>query len=49
MLTALILAAVGGAAGLWTWLWLVRHSEATGYAEPPKRAFPKSDDGAGVH
>jgi hypothetical protein len=44
MVTALILAALGGAAGLWTWLWLVRHSEATGYADKPKRAFPKSVD-----
>jgi hypothetical protein len=45
MVTALILAALGGAAGLWTWLLLVRHSEATGYAERPRRAFPRSDDG----
>jgi hypothetical protein len=43
--TALILAALGGGAGLWTWLWLVRHSEATGYAKAPPRAFPRSDDG----
>jgi H+/Cl- antiporter ClcA len=42
-LVALILAALGGAAGLWTWLWLVRHSEAAGYAPRPRRAFPKSD------
>jgi hypothetical protein len=49
MLTAVVLAALGGAAGLWTWLWLVRHSEATGYAERPRRAYPKSDDGAEAH
>lgn len=29
---ALVLAALGGAAGIVAWLWLVRHSEATGYA-----------------
>lgn len=29
---ALVLAALGGAAGIAAWLWLVRHSEATGYA-----------------
>ena len=49
MITAIILAAIGGAAGLWTWLWLVRHSEATGYVAPPKRAYPRSDDGTGAH
>jgi hypothetical protein len=32
MTTAVILAAAGGALGLMAWLWLVRHSEATGYA-----------------
>ena len=30
--TAMILAALGGAVGIVAWLWLVRHSEATGYA-----------------
>lgn len=29
---ALVLAALGGAVGIVAWLWLVRHSEATGYA-----------------
>ena len=29
---ATILAAVGAAVGIVAWLWLVRHSEATGYA-----------------
>lgn len=29
---ALVLAALGGGAGIAAWLWLVRHSEATGYA-----------------
>lgn len=40
MVTALILAALGGALGLWAWFWLVSHSERTGYAPAPKRAFP---------
>ena len=44
IVTALLLAALGGVAGLWSWLWLVRHSEATGYAEKPRRAFPQTDD-----
>ena len=30
---ALVLAALGGAVGIVAWLWLVRHSEATGYAK----------------
>ncbi|WP_353474970.1 hypothetical protein PVT71_15500 [Salipiger sp. H15] len=41
VLPALLLAAAGGAAGLWAWFWLVRHSEATGYAAAPKRAYPE--------
>ncbi|APZ52101.1 hypothetical protein [Salipiger abyssi] len=40
VVTALILAALGGALGLWAWFWLVSHSERTGYADAPKRAFP---------
>ncbi|MFN6952008.1 MAG: hypothetical protein ACK4NE_05400 [Albidovulum sp.] len=30
---AFALAALGGAVGMVAWLWLVRHSEATGYAK----------------
>lgn len=30
---AVFLAALGGAVGILAWLWLVRHSEATGYAK----------------
>ena len=30
--TAMSLAAIGAAVGIIAWLWLVRHSEATGYA-----------------
>ncbi|MDA0961428.1 MAG: hypothetical protein O2898_00695 [Proteobacteria bacterium] len=40
---AVILAAVGGALGIWAYLWLVRHSEATGYARPARRV-QKPDD-----
>ena len=35
--TAIILAVVGGALGLVAWLWLVRHSERTGYAKRPNQ------------
>lgn len=34
---ALVLAALGGALGLAAWFWLVRHSEATGYARRPNQ------------
>jgi hypothetical protein len=37
MIVALVLAAAGGALGLWAWLWIVRHSEETGYARPSNR------------
>ncbi|SPH24175.1 hypothetical protein DEA8626_03224 [Defluviimonas aquaemixtae] len=30
---AFVLAALGAAIGIVAWLWLVRHSEATGYAK----------------
>ncbi len=32
MMTAVILAALGGGLGLAAWLWLVRHAEAAGHA-----------------
>ena len=35
---AILLAAIGGALGLWAYFWLIRHSEATGYAKPRNRA-----------
>ncbi|NDR58011.1 hypothetical protein [Aliiruegeria sabulilitoris] len=41
LMTALILAVLGAGAGIWAYLWLVRHSEATGYAKPPRRAVPE--------
>ncbi|WP_347311533.1 hypothetical protein [Defluviimonas sp. SAOS-178_SWC] len=34
---AALLAALGGGIGIVAWLWLVRHSEATGYAKPAKQ------------
>ena len=39
--TAMILAALGAGAGIWAYMWLVRHSESTGYARPPNRAVPE--------
>ena len=44
MVTALILAALGGALGILAYLWLVRHSEVTGYAKPANRAKKCEDD-----
>ncbi len=38
MVTAAILAAIGGAVGMWAYFKLVRMSEATGYAKTPKFA-----------
>lgn len=40
MVTALILAFVGGAIGILAFFWLARHAEATGYAKP-KNAVPR--------
>ncbi len=37
MTVAAFLAFAGGAAGIVAYLWLVRHSEATGYARPAKQ------------
>lgn len=41
MVTAAILAALGGGMGIVAYLWLARHCEASGYAPPPKRAVPE--------
>lgn len=40
MVTALILAFVGGAIGILAFFWLARHAEATGYAKQ-KNAVPR--------
>lgn len=43
---ALVLAAMGAAVGLWAYFWLIRHSEATGYAKPTRsRARYEADEG----
>ena len=44
MVTAAILAAIGGGVGLYAYFWLVRHSEATGYAKRPNRAQPSFEE-----
>jgi len=44
MITAVVLAAIGGGTGMMAYLWLVRHSEATGYAKPTNRAEKRDDD-----
>ncbi len=41
LMTAMILAILGAAAGIFAWVWLVRHSEQTGYARRPNRAVPE--------
>jgi hypothetical protein len=41
---AILLAAVGGAAGLWAYFWLIRHSEVTGYAKPRNRVVIKEEE-----
>ena len=37
-MTAVVLAAIGGAIGMWAYFKLVRHSEEIGYAKRPNRA-----------
>jgi hypothetical protein len=37
----LLLAFAGAGAGLWAYVWLIRYSEAIGYAKPPNRAVPE--------
>ena len=44
MVTAALLAALGGAVGLWAYLRLVRASEVSGYAKPANRARPGHED-----
>ena len=41
LMIALVLAVIGAALGIWAYLWLVHHSERTGYAKPPDRAVPE--------
>ncbi len=44
MVTAAILAAMGGGLGMLAFFWLVRHSEETGYAKRRHRATKRDDD-----
>lgn len=44
MVTALVLAAIGGGLGMLAYFWLVRHSEATGYARPANRVQKREGD-----
>ncbi len=44
MITAAILAAIGGGIGMLAFLWLVRHSEDTGLAKRPNRAIKRVDN-----
>jgi len=49
MITAAILAAIGGGLGIAAYLWLARHSEATGYARPANRASKREDEDDQIH
>jgi len=49
LVTAAILAAIGGGVGMLAFLWLVRHSEATGYAKPANRAQKRDDEDDEIH
>ncbi len=44
MVIAATLAAMGGGLGMLAFLWLVRHSERSGYAKPANRATKREDD-----
>jgi drug/metabolite transporter (DMT)-like permease len=44
MVIAAILAAMGGGGGMLAYFWLVRHTEATGYARPSNRVEKRDDD-----
>ena len=41
MVTAAILAAIGGGIGILAYFWLVRHAEATGYARRSNQVLPE--------
>ena len=44
MVIAALLAAAGGGVGMLAYLWLVRHSEVTGYAKAPNRAEKRDEN-----
>ena len=43
MVTAAILASLGGGMGMIAYLWLVRHSEQTGYAKRANRTVQREE------
>ena len=47
MVTAAVLAALGGGLGMIAYFWLVRHSEETGFAKRPNRAVKRDEDDQG--
>ena len=49
MVTAALLAAIGGGVGMLAFLWLVRHAESTGYARPANRAERRDTDDDEIH
>lgn len=44
VITAVILAGLGGLLGVFSWMWLVRRSEAIGYAKPSNRKVQPMDE-----
>ncbi|MEQ9258445.1 MAG: hypothetical protein RIG84_05050 [Roseovarius sp.] len=44
MTIAAVLAALGGGVGMLAFFWLVRHSEQTGYARKPNRAYQREEE-----
>ena len=44
IVTAAVLAALGGGVGMLAFFWLVRHTEATGYAKPANRAQKRDEE-----
>ena len=43
MTVAAVLACLGAGVGVFAYMKLVRHSEATGYSQAPKRAYPENE------
>ncbi len=48
MTVAAVLAFVGAGVGVFAYMKLVRHSEATGYSQAPKRAYPENETDEGA-
>ncbi|MDH5797428.1 MAG: hypothetical protein OEZ19_02600 [Paracoccaceae bacterium] len=45
---AALMAFLGAGMGVFAYLWLVRHSEMTGYAKPVRRATPNNENTEGT-